>query len=293
MTAPAIAARRIVHRTRGQVHGPVTRLMSPSDLGEFLKPFVFLDIFSIPDTSKSPFDLHPHSGIATVTVFTEGDARFDDGAGNTGTIGYGGVEWMRAGRGVWHGKELGAGRSKGIEGFQLWLALPAEFELAEAESQYLEAASIPEVGPARLIVGRYDGRASPVRAPAGINYLIITLKPGESWRYETPAGHSAGWLAVSSGAVMLDAPVSAGEMVIFDDSDGAIEMRSTGDVDAKLVLGSAAPHPYPLHLGNYSVHTSADTLKAGERHIMDLRKKLIERERQRPSSANGPVPVLR
>lgn len=293
MTAPANAARRIVHRTRGHVHGPVTRLMSPGDLGALLKPFVFLDIFSLPDTSRSPFNLHPHSGIATVTVFTDGDARFDDGQGNTGTIGYGGVEWMRAGRGVWHGKELGPGRSKGIEGFQLWLALPAELELAEAESQYLEAASIPAVGPARLIVGRYDGQESPVHSPPGVNYLMVTLKPGETWRYETPAGHTAGWLAVASGAVMLDAPASAGELVIFDDSDGAIEMRSTGDADAKLVLGSAAPHPHSLHLGNYSVHTSADALKAGERHIMDVRKKLIERERQRPPSTNGPVPVLR
>jgi len=293
MSAPAIAARRIVHRTRGHVHGPITRLMSPGDLGAFLKPFVFLDIFSLPDTSQSPFDLHPHSGIATVTVLTDGDASFDDGQGNTGTIGYGGVEWMRSGRGVWHGKELGAGRSKGIEGFQLWLALPAHLELAEAESQYLEAASIPKAGPARLIVGRYHGQESPVRAPTGVNYLMVTLKPGETWRYETPAGHEAGWLAVSSGAIMLDTPVSAGEMVIFDDSDGAIEMRAIGDADATLVIGSAAPHPHPLHLGSYSVHTSADTLKAGERHIMDLRKKLVERERQRSSSTNGPAPVLR
>ena len=65
-----------------------------------------------------------------MTVFTHGDASFDDGAGNTGTIGYGGIEWMRAGRGIWHGKELGAGHSKGLKGFQLWLALPAELELA-------------------------------------------------------------------------------------------------------------------------------------------------------------------
>jgi hypothetical protein len=37
--------RRIVHRTRGYGDGPIVRLMSPSDLGEQLKPFVFLDLF--------------------------------------------------------------------------------------------------------------------------------------------------------------------------------------------------------------------------------------------------------
>ena len=37
--------RAIVYRTLGSQHGSITRLMSPSDLGEHLKPFVFLDHF--------------------------------------------------------------------------------------------------------------------------------------------------------------------------------------------------------------------------------------------------------
>jgi hypothetical protein len=45
--------RAIVQRTRGRTHGPVTRLMSPSDLGEILKPFVFLDLF---EHEGAPFD---------------------------------------------------------------------------------------------------------------------------------------------------------------------------------------------------------------------------------------------
>lgn len=288
----ADTSRRIVHRTRGHMHGPITRLMSPGDLGQRLKPFVFLDIFSLDDTRESGFGLHPHSGIATVTVLTDGDASFDDGEGHSGTIAYGGVEWLRAGRGVWHGKELGAGSSPGIEGFQLWLALPAELELAPSESQYLEAARIPEVGPARLVVGRYAGKESPVRAPDGINYLMVTLESGATWRYETPAGHTAGWFAVARGEVTLDAPVRAGEMVVLDASDGAIELRSTGTEAARLVVGTAVPHPHPLHMGSHSVHTSHATLAEGERHILALREKLIERERQRPQ-ANGSVPVLR
>ena len=39
------STRKVVDRTRGYRHGPITRLMSPSDLGERLKPFVFLDLF--------------------------------------------------------------------------------------------------------------------------------------------------------------------------------------------------------------------------------------------------------
>src|SRR3979490_1546707 len=96
---------RIARRTRGQSHGPITRLMSPSDFGHLLKPFVFLDLF---DTQGKPnpfagFGFHPHSGIATLTYVAEGSVRYDDTNGATGLLPAGGVEWMRAGGGVWHG----------------------------------------------------------------------------------------------------------------------------------------------------------------------------------------------
>src|SRR5262249_21134991 len=90
--------RRINHRTRGHGHGPIVRLMSPSDLGEVLKPFVFLDLFEI-GAGGMAMPVHPHSGIATVTVFTRGEAHFEDPAAGEGTIAYGGVEWLRAGGG--------------------------------------------------------------------------------------------------------------------------------------------------------------------------------------------------
>jgi len=65
---PQVAERVVAYRTRGRAHGPVTRLMSPGDLGEILKPFVFLDGIDIADPSSrkaEDFGLHPHSGIAT------------------------------------------------------------------------------------------------------------------------------------------------------------------------------------------------------------------------------------
>src|SRR3977135_4710656 len=87
------AGRRVAHRTRGQRHGPVTRLMSPSDLGELLRPFVFLDHFDI-DTSgasREGFGLHPHSGIATITWILEGSVGYVDTSGHTGEIPQGGL----------------------------------------------------------------------------------------------------------------------------------------------------------------------------------------------------------
>src|SRR3981189_790613 len=137
--------RQIVHRTHGQRHGPITRLMSPSDLGAILKPFVFLDLFDTEGGSFSGFGLHPHSGIATLTYLLEGSVRYEDTTGATGILPQGGVEWFKTAHGAWHGG--GAGESGRSRGFQLWIALPPEHELEPAESVYLTPQDIRRIGP--------------------------------------------------------------------------------------------------------------------------------------------------
>jgi redox-sensitive bicupin YhaK (pirin superfamily) len=235
--------------------------------------------------------LHPHSGLATVTVFTRGDVRFDDPEAGAGSLAYGGVEWMRAGGGVWHGKEISAGHSASVQGFQLWVALPPELENGPSESQYIEAREMPRVGPAHVIAGEYAGVPSPVRAPPGFNYLLVTLKPGESWTYVPPAGHRVAWLALAQGSLQASDALSAGEMAVFENGEAPVTLTAHGDADAVFVLGSAVPHPHPLHLGYYSVHTSATALARGEERIVELGRRLAEAGDRRISS--GSVPVFR
>lgn len=234
--------------------------------------------------------MHPHSGIATVTVITEGDLCFDDADSGAGTLDFGGVEWMRAAGGVWHGKEMSVGTSPRIQGFQLWLALPPELENGSVDSQYIESAAMPEVGAARVIVGSYKGATSPVRAPDGINYLLVRLRAGESWTYTPTAGHESLWLAVSRG--MLSAPglVVAGEMAIFEPGSKAITLKAV-QTDSVFVLGSAAPHPYELALGNYSVHTNPAALRAGEQRIAEIGVRL--REHLRTAVAGDAIAVFK
>lgn len=283
-------SRRIVRKTRGKGHGAIVRLMSPSDLGEVVKPFVFLDLFEgdmriMQDAMK----LHPHSGIATITVFTKGDVRYDDPEAGQGPLAYGGVEWMRASGGVWHGKEIAAGDSARVQGFQLWVALPPELENETPDSQYVEAEDMKQVGPAHIIVGAYEGAQSPVRAPEGLNYLLVTLKPGETWTYSPSKGHTVGWLALAQGALATDGVLRAGDMAIYEESAASITLTATGAEDAIFVMGSAVPHAHRLHLGYYSVHTTAAALAQGEARIEELHRKLIAGGDRRTCSGTTPV----
>src|ERR1700732_1730786 len=173
---------RIARRTRGQSHGPITRLMSPSDFGRLLKPFVFLDLIDNQGKPFSGFGLHPHSGIATLTYVMEGSVGYEDTNGATGLVAAGGVEWMRAGAGVWHGG--GAGEPGRTRGFQLWIALPPEQELGPSESIYQAPEAIPCDGPARVLLGSYGTASSAIKAPSPINYLAVQLEAGERWSYQ-------------------------------------------------------------------------------------------------------------
>lgn len=279
---------RVIHRTKGRRHGPIVRLMSPSDLGEELKPFVFLDLFDFDATGAGGMPLHPHSGIATVTVLAEGEFLFDDATSGKGSIRPGGVEWMRAGGGVWHGKEMSNGSEPRIKGFQLWLALPPELENGPVDSQYLEASAIPSVGPARVVLGSHGGVTSPVRSQDGLNYLLVSLAPGESWTYATPDGHRQLWVATASGSLKANGDaVGSGEMALLD-GGGAVVFAAGGE-GATFVLGSAVPHPHDLVLGYYSVHTTREALDLGEARIEELAHLMQEGG---IGKGDGPVPVF-
>jgi redox-sensitive bicupin YhaK (pirin superfamily) len=270
-TAPR---RAIMQRTRGQTHGPVTRLMSPSDLGEILKPFVFLDLF---DHVGEPFELglHPHSGIATLTYVAEGAVSYTDPGGVKGTLAAGGVEWMQAGRGMWHGGGLGkAGRTRG---FQLWIALPSELELGPTLSVYQAPDDVPEDGPMRILLGSYGSASNSIVSPSPINYLAVRLKAGERWRYDPPTGHSVLWTAVSSGAVSVPDELRHGDLAAFEPSNEAVEFEAR--TDAEFVLGSAVPHKHDLVLGSHSVHTTRAALRAAQAHISAVRTRLVQEGR--------------
>ena len=262
---------RIAKRTRGQKHGPITRLMSPSDFGRLLKPFVFLDLIDNQGKPFTGFGLHPHSGIATVTYIAEGSVRYEDTNGATGLLPAGGIEWMRAGGGVWHGGGLGdPGRTRG---FQLWIALRPELELGLSESTYLSPETVPLDGPARVLIGSYGSATSSIQAPSPMNYLAVRLKRGERWRYQPPAGHTVLWTALGKGSILVPDELQQGELAAFTRSSAVLEVEAQSD--AEFVLGSAAPHNYHLVLGSHSVHTSVEALREAETRISDIRTRLV------------------
>ena len=264
------ATRRVVRHVQGRQHGPIKRLVSPSDIGELIKPFVFLDYAHVPP-SNGMIGIHPHSGIATLTVVISGAMAYEDTTGKSGQVPAGGLEWMKAGGGVWHdGHALGP---TSLKAYQLWLALPPSEENAPAESQYVTPEQVQHEGPARVVLGQLGSARSVIRAPHGINYLHVKLQDGEHWRYTPPAGHTVAWVSVYAGELLTPDVVRAETLAVFEESQSAIDFVANGET--AFVLGSAIKHPHDLVTGYYSVHTNVNALDCGEAEIRRIGARLL------------------
>ncbi len=263
--------RRIEARTRGSQHGFIRRMVSPGDLGERLKPFVFLDHLGGPVRAGTGFGFHPHSGIATLTYQLDADVEYEDTAGQKGRVAATGLEWMRAGGGTWH---QGFIHPKGerVTGFQLWLALPPGVEDGPSEGIYVAPSEVPQVGGVRVLLGEYGGRANPIPSPSPITYLDVALAAGETWRFEPPAEHTVAWAFVYRGRARLCGEEIVGELVVLDESRGEIVLEA---MEASRVLfGSARKHAHALVLGSHSVHTSPASLARGQATIRTIGEEL-------------------
>jgi redox-sensitive bicupin YhaK (pirin superfamily) len=274
-------SRSINTRTPGRRHGPITRLMSPGDIGQLTKPFIFLDYVEAPGGGGPNFGFHPHSGIVTLTYPLSFDIQHETSSGQVDVVRQGGIEWMAAGRGIWHRAQPMPADSptQTLQGFQIWFALPPSHELAPASALFLQPEQVPAAGPVRVLLGAYDNAVSPITAPWDLNYLWVELKDGERWHYQPPATHQVAWAFAQRGRLHVADAQLVRELAVFEDGNAGLDFQAEGD--CAFLLGSAAPHAHDLVLGPYSVHSSSDALAAGVRHIADLGEQLQQQGKLR------------
>jgi len=244
VTASRAGARPLALLASGRRHGPITRLVTPWNIGELTTPFVFLDYAEVAAESPPLLGIQPHSSIATLTVVLNGALSFTDATGVHGTVGAGGFAWMSAAHAVWRGA---AASGEPLRLFQLWISLPLSRQNSPVVSEGITPQEVQQEGPVSVILGQFGRARSPLRsAPAGINCLRVTLRDGQRWHYAAPDGHNVTWLAVDRGGLQLQEGerVYREQIAVFGDSAGVIEARADGDTS--FVLGSARRQPRPL-----------------------------------------------
>jgi redox-sensitive bicupin YhaK (pirin superfamily) len=230
----------------------LTRVLS-GKLQRRLDPFLMLDAFSSddPDDYIAGFPDHPHRGFETVTYMLSGHMRHRDSAGHEGLLENGGVQWMTAGRGVIH-SEIPEQVDGLMEGFQLWLNLPAQHKMSEPWYRDFPAAAIPEYLTAqgvtvRVISGTSNGVAGAVaREITEPLYLDIHVPAGAGFSTALPASHNA-FIYVYRGAVTVaGVAVESQRMGILDNSAQADGVTVDATEDARLILVAGRPLNEPI-----------------------------------------------
>lgn len=265
MNSP-IASPSLIYRTAGKRHGPITRLVSPGDVGQLIKPFVFLDYIEAQGGGGPQFGFHPHSGIATLTFPMTFDVQHETSQGQIDHVKAGGLEWMMAGSGIWH-----RGSASGLapmRGFQLWLVMPPSHELATPEALFIQPSDVPTQGPVKVLLGSYQGQHSPIPSPNDVTYVWVSLQDGEDWTYTLPEGHERVWVFAQEGDLQVAGTSLHRELAVFQQGLQHIGFEAKGPCG--FLLGSTAPYPHDLHMGYYSVHNSAHALVQGEARIQAI-----------------------
>jgi redox-sensitive bicupin YhaK (pirin superfamily) len=166
---------------------------------DYLDPFLLFDHFGSRDPGDylAGFPWHPHRGIETVTYMLAGEVDHRDSIGNAGAIGAGDVQWMTAGGGIMHEEMPRAPEDGHMEGFQLWVNLPAELKMTQPRYQDLSAAQIPVVchddgTVVRVVAGEVDGFQGAVsEIYAEPEYLDVSLPAGAAFAQPVHRGHAA------------------------------------------------------------------------------------------------------
>ncbi len=237
-----------------------------------LDPFLMLDAFGSdkPGDYIAGFPEHPHRGFETVTYMLTGRMRHRDSAGHEGLVTNGGVQWMTAGRGVIH-SEMPEQDEGVMEGFQLWLNLPAQDKMCAPWYRDIPNEAVPkfatDAGAAvQVIAGSSHGVDGAVRRDVTQPlYLDIALPAGAVFEQSLPAGHNA-FFYVFRGEVVVDGKaVPQTRMAVLDNAQGAdgVRIKATQDARVLLLAGRPLNEPIAQH-GPFVMNTQAELYQAVE-----------------------------
>jgi len=277
MTSPTIRqSRELERQVAGQATSDgagvrLTRVLT-QDLHRRLDPFLMLDAFRSDDPSEhiGGFPAHPHRGFETVTYLLAGRIRHRDSAGNEGQLRAGDVQWMTAARGIVH-SEMPEQENGLMQGFQLWLNLPARDKMNAPAYRDIPAREIPIVTDGQgvrvtVIAGEALGVKGAVQRPVTAPiFLDVRLPAGTRYAQALPAAHNA-FVYVYEGEVRVGdrgPAVGSWRMGILTTDAAADGVVLAAERPSRLLLIGGAPLREPIaQHGPFVMNTIAELRRA-------------------------------
>lgn len=229
---------------------PVQRVFGHGQTRKF-DPFLMLDYFNIHEEKESPgFPWHPHKGMETITYMLKGKTKHEDSMGNSGIISDGELQWMSAGKGIYH-QEMPVPSPNGFEGFQFWVNLPSDKKLKEPDYQYIrkgEMKSFFDEGvEVRVISGIYNQITGPIdKSDLGISMLHVIVDAGKEIILSRDEDKQ-GFIFLFKGEAQLNKePITSVAAYTLDPGDLKLHASSEG-IELIFVQGKPLREPIAWH----------------------------------------------
>jgi len=228
-----------------------------------LDPFLLLDHFGSenPKDYIKGFPWHPHRGIETVTYMWTGEVEHGDSMGNKGVIRSGDVQWMTAGSGIIH-QEMPQKYEGLMQGFQLWVNLPAEKKMMDPRYRGIEKDQIPKVQKdgvkIKIIAGKIDETEGPVRdLVTGVEYFDVDLMAGKTFEHDAPKNWTVFAYVVNGSIEVRDEAITLGHCAVFGEGTS---VRINSKEGARFLFASGEPLKEPVAWGGPIVMNTEEEL---------------------------------
>ena len=234
----------------------------PNRYTDAVGPFVFLDhLMPAKHSPNAPLKVvdgsgaHPHRGIATLTYILNGEADHNDSAGHHAKVRSGGAQWMKAGNGIIHDEAVNVDAEANdllTHAMQFWINLPATQKAARPDYLPVQAGEVPkqllaeDAGWLKVIVGAYQDLFSKI--PTYTNQFLyhIHLNGQHHFSMDTDATWEYAAFLPLNNAVINDAEAKEGEFLLFDTSEGSIEISNTEQTPTDIILFGGEPYTEPI-----------------------------------------------
>ncbi|MDQ7084349.1 MAG: pirin family protein [Sulfurovum sp.] len=233
-----------------------------------IDPFLLLDHFGSKNSSDfiAGFPMHPHRGIETVTYMLEGSLSHSDSTGRKGTIATGGVQWMSAGRGIMH-EEMPHENNGSLNGFQLWVNLPASEKMKKPQYQEYDAKEITKFthdgNEIVLISGSLLGKEGAIKEVSTLPlYADISLNDG-ILELDLPKAHHAFFYLFEGETSVLSEDgsmqsVQAPKLVVLSEGES---LSFSTPTHARLMLAAAQKINEPIERWGPFVMNTKEEIK--------------------------------
>lgn len=223
-----------VHRTIGT---PVLREYDP---------FLLLDHISSDDPKDyiAGFPAHPHRGFSTFTYMIDGHMAHQDSMGNSGDLGPGSAQWMKAASGIIH-SEMPKQKDGLMRGFQLWINLPAAHKMDQPEYQEYAAEAFPVIKTQdftlKVLIGRFADAIAPiVDLLTDVSYYDVQVRPGRHFQHRFADGNKSFVYVFEGDGELHGQPAPLHALAVLPADNGTLDYRA-GRKGARFIAISGKP----------------------------------------------------